>query len=159
MSLDLYITSKTPVSHKGTGVFVREDGTTVELTVKEIKEKWPDAKVEVLEYEDQYAWCGNITHNMGEMAEHVVVGHYTLYQLLWRPEETDLIPEGCPTGKYIELLGMALEELKRNKEGLLQYNPSNGWGDYDLLLRFTSEYFDHLARLHPLSEYTIEVSR
>ena len=31
MSLDLYITSRTPIRKRGTGVYARENGQTVEL--------------------------------------------------------------------------------------------------------------------------------
>lgn len=44
MSLDLYITSKTPIRKRGTGVFVRENGQTVELkTMEEVRSHFPDA--------------------------------------------------------------------------------------------------------------------
>lgn len=52
MSLDLYITGKTPIRHKGTGVYVRENGQNVELTVDEVKTRWFDADVKDTEYED-----------------------------------------------------------------------------------------------------------
>lgn len=159
MSLDLYIISKTPVSHLGTGVFIRQNGANVELSVDEVKKAYPDSEVEVREYEDNEVWHGNITHNMGKMAKQVSVSVYTLYQLLWRPEETDLVPDGHPTQRYLDCLNIALEKLKAGKDKLLVYNPSNGWGNYDLLLQFASEYLNRLMFLHPLSEYTIEASR
>ena len=46
MSLDLYITSKTPVRKRGTGVYVRENGKTRELrTLNEVIDHFPDADV------------------------------------------------------------------------------------------------------------------
>lgn len=39
MSLDLYIKSNYPVKHRGTGVFVRDNGQTRELkTIDEVKD-------------------------------------------------------------------------------------------------------------------------
>jgi len=44
MSLDLYITSKTPIRKRGTGVYVRENGQTVELkTMEEVRSHFPDS--------------------------------------------------------------------------------------------------------------------
>ena len=93
MSLDLYITSKTPIRKRGTGVYVRENGQTVELkTMEEVRSHFPDADlshISVHEYEDGDFWHGNITHNMNEMASEVPIEgvELTLYDLLWRPDE------------------------------------------------------------------------
>lgn len=44
MSLDLYIYSRRPVRHQGTGVFVRDNGQTRELkTIDEVQYHFPDA--------------------------------------------------------------------------------------------------------------------
>ena len=44
MSLDLYIYSRRPVRHQGTGVFVRDNGQTRELkTIDEVQQHFPDA--------------------------------------------------------------------------------------------------------------------
>ena len=46
MSLDLYITSKIPVRKRGTGVYVRENGRTLELkTLNEVIDHFPDADI------------------------------------------------------------------------------------------------------------------
>lgn len=43
MSLDLYIYSKTPVLHRGTGVYIRDKGETRELETKqEVLTYFPD---------------------------------------------------------------------------------------------------------------------
>ena len=47
MSLDVTLISMTPISKKGTGVFVRENGKNRELTIGEVREKYPDAVIEV----------------------------------------------------------------------------------------------------------------
>lgn len=80
----------------------------------------------------------NITHNMNIMAEHIPLSNgSTLYQLLWRGEEMDPPIETADQMK--DLLCEGLKYLAHHKEDLLQYNPSNGWGNFDSLLTFTSE--------------------
>ena len=51
MSLDVSLYSKNPISKKGTGVFIRENGKTKELTIEEVREKYPNAVIEENEYE------------------------------------------------------------------------------------------------------------
>ena len=80
----------------------------------------------------------NITHNMNIMAEHVPLSNgSTLYQLLWHGEEID--PPIETASQMTDLLAEGLKYLAHHKEDLLQYNPSNGWGNYNSLLTFTSE--------------------
>ena len=119
MSLDLYSKSTKPVRHRGTGVFVREDGQTRELkTVDEVRERFPDAdisEVKAYDYEDNDLFHLNLTHNLTEMASHVPIdgteGHLTLprdyerskpdfeprpltaYNLLWHPETNPLLEQ------------------------------------------------------------------
>lgn len=159
MSLDLYIKGKTPVLHKGTGVFIRENGKNIELSPEEVKKKWPNAKVEEIEEYNNTWWHANITHNLGTMAKQVSVDGYTLYQLLWRPEETDLLSNDSPTERYVECVGKALKELKLHRAALIMYNPSNGWGTYRDLLDFTADFLDALKRILVLSDCTIEADR
>ena len=119
MSLDLYVKSPRPVRHRGTGVFVREDGQTRELkTIDEVKERFPDADlsdVQVYDYEGDDLFHINLTHNLTEMASHVPIegtdGHLSLprdyerdkpdfqpkpltaYNLLWHPETNPLLEQ------------------------------------------------------------------
>ena len=49
MNLDLYIYSKTPVLHRGTGVYVRDNGETKELATKqEVLTYFPDINPDTL---------------------------------------------------------------------------------------------------------------
>ena len=113
MSLDLYLRSRKPVRHRGTGVYVREDGVTRELrTMDEVKEHFPDADlsdVHVYDYEDDEVLHINMTHNLTEMASHVPIEGtdgvcalprfkddptdepLTAYNLLWHPETNPLL--------------------------------------------------------------------
>ena len=64
MSLDLYIYSKTPVLHRGTGVYIRDNGETKELTTKqEVLTYFPDVNPDDIEektYEDNTYFHINI---------------------------------------------------------------------------------------------------
>lgn len=50
MSLDLYIISKKPVKHKGTGIYIRENGQTKELSLEEANKLYPNANIKVQTY-------------------------------------------------------------------------------------------------------------
>ena len=117
MSLDLYLKSSKTVHHRGTGVFVRDNGCTRELkTIEEVKEHFPDADlsdIKVYDYEDDELFHMNLTHNLTEMASHVPIegadGVLALprdfekdkpdfkpeplsaYNLLWHPETNPLL--------------------------------------------------------------------
>ena len=98
MSLDVYLKVENPTTKRGTGVFVRDSGGNRELTVEEVKEKWPDSDVEEMEFETDTVFDWNITHNLGEMA--AAAG---LYEALWRPyrlREWYGIPEGDRDAEY-----------------------------------------------------------
>ncbi len=130
MSLDIRINSDIPIQKKGTGVFTRENGEIRELTVDEvIGMGWNNIVTDVADY---CYWKGNITHNLVAMAKEIKpkVVDYTLYDLLWMG-----IDKEC--GSLHEKLLECISFMLRNKSYLERYNPSNGWGDYRLLLRFT----------------------
>ena len=117
MSLDLYIRSHQPVKHRGTGVFIRDNGQTRELkTVEEVKAHFPDADtsdIDIREWEDDELFHCNMTHNLIGMASLVPIegtdGVVTLprdyerdkpefkpkpltaYNLLWHPETNPLL--------------------------------------------------------------------
>jgi len=148
MSLDLYIISKAPIRKCGTGVYVRENGQTVELkTMEQVRSHFPDADlshISVHEYEDEDFWQGNITHNMNKMATEVPIENteLTLYDLLWRPDEHCFATAGSKGYREYVLNGYLY--LRTHKEELLPLNPDNGWGNYDQLLAFTLDFLQHL---------------
>lgn len=85
----------------------------------------------------------SITHNLGQMAAKA-----KLYEAIWRPyllfniAEKDE-PDACILAKDItEYLEKGLQVLKTDKVNLLQYTPSNNWGSYDSLLKFTEQYIE-----------------
>ncbi|MHA1941932.1 MAG: hypothetical protein ACW97P_09415 [Candidatus Hodarchaeales archaeon] len=73
----------------------------------------------------------NITHNLGEMADEA-----GLYKVLWRPEELHI----TTAGQAISLLRDGLDLLLEEPEHFKQFNPANGWGDYEGLVKFVTLY-------------------
>lgn len=195
MSLDLYIKSYRPVKHRGTGVFIRDNGQTIELkTVEEVKAHFPDADtsdINIREWEDDELFHCNMTHNLIEMAKHVPLegtdGAVTLprdyerdktdfkpepltaYNLLWHPETNPLLKQVHLKGKNsdgeeyeedvtaidAELIRQACAVhlyIKAHREELSKYNPDNGWGSYDNLLKCSGELVKVLLDI-PTEEY------
>jgi len=79
----------------------------------------------------------NITHNLGSMAANVKLSNgLTLYDVLWRPDEHEL-----ELAKDIsELLDEGWNILVSEPDRFRQFNPHNGWGNYDGLCKFVYEY-------------------
>ena len=79
----------------------------------------------------------NITHNLGSMAANVKLSNgLTLYDVLWRPDEHQLV-----LAKDIaELLDEGWNILVSEPDRFRQLNPENGWGNYDGLCKFVYEY-------------------
>ena len=79
----------------------------------------------------------NITHNLGKMASEVKLSNrLTLYDVLWRPDEHELeLAEDIA-----ELLDEGWNILQSEPDRFRQFNPENGWGNYDNLCRFVYEY-------------------
>jgi hypothetical protein len=78
----------------------------------------------------EYYWS-NITHNLGQMAEKA-----GLYKYLWRPEEVNI----STAKELIPRLTNGLEELLKHPDYYKKFNPDNGWGDYDGLVKFVTDY-------------------
>lgn len=99
----------------------------------------PDNHEEEREY-----WSGNITHNMGNMADHIPTSYHVdgedysnnLYSVVWRPEEFNI----ANTTIVGEALGNGIAYMVTHRKELEQYNPSNGWGDYDSFLQWLIAY-------------------
>lgn len=172
MSLDLYIISKTPVLHRGTGVYIRENGETKELSTKqEVLTHFPDIDPDTIEektYEDDTYFHVNITHNLTDMADKCRVDPYcqcvtihgekpTLYDLLWNPNET--IGIVIPDMEYVEGLVSCYKKLLEDADYFKKFNPDNGWGTYEQLVKRTKEYINALTSISDNFEnYVIEAS-
>lgn len=75
----------------------------------------------------------NITHNLNVMADQAGI-----YKYLWRPEEVGI----THANQLIEPLKNGLELLKKDPERFKEFNPGNGWGDYDALVKFVELYLE-----------------
>jgi hypothetical protein len=82
-------------------------------------------------------YSGNITHNLGKMADAVVLANgKTLYQVLWRPDEH----KWKTAEDIVEMLDEGFNILLSDPEKFKQYNPENGWGSYEGLVDFVYKY-------------------
>ena len=154
MSLDITIISPEPIKKKSTGIFARINGETRELTREEAIAHFPDVDPNSIienEIETDELWHGNITHNLHEMAEHCYGRDFYLNELLWRDEMPDDIIE------YITDLLACLFELEDHSEEYKPYNPENGWGTYEQLVKFVRSFIHALIDM-PFGS-TIEYSR
>jgi len=133
MGLDVYLTIEEEVLKKGTGIFVREDGCNKELTIDEAKERFPDFNAEEYLTASNEAYHSSITHNLNKMAEEAGI-----YYHLWRPEELNI----TRAKELINPLREGLHKLKSDPERFKKLNPDNGWGSYDGLVKFVSNYLD-----------------
>lgn len=89
----------------------------------------------------------NITHNLSGMA-----GKAGIYKHLWAPEEIGI----TRAGDLLEPLKEGLAKLKADPDHFKQFEPSNGWGTYEGLVRFVEEYIEAIEA-HP--EARISASR
>lgn len=76
-------------------------------------------------------FSANITHNLNTMAEKAGI-----YQHLWRPDEIEV----TKAAQLIVPLTVGLRKLAQMPEHFMQYNPPNGWGDYEGLVSFVEKY-------------------
>lgn len=73
----------------------------------------------------------NITHNLGKMA-----GEAGIYEHLWHPDDIGI----TKASQLIEPLQGGLEKLRANPQHFKQFNPTNGWGDYEGLVGYIEDY-------------------
>jgi len=79
----------------------------------------------------------NITHNLGKMALEVRLEcGLTLYDVLWRPEEHNLLH----AKDIAELLDEGVNKLLADPARFKQFEPENGWGNYEGLCNFVYSY-------------------
>lgn len=114
----------------------------VYLTQDMTYEAWGEMVVR----EEEVFWR-NITHNLTRMADEAGI-----YEAMWRPEE-----KGWSKAKdIIPALEAGLNALVADPDRYREFNPANGWGNYETLVSFVSEY---LAACRQYPEATIRVSR
>ena len=154
MSLDVYLkTDKEPTQYRAIvdRIFIREDGQNREITREEWDERFPGREPVVFSpidgHLDDYVFTSNITHNLGAMAREA-----GLYEPLWRPEEIGI----THASQLIDPLREGLTHLLAEPDRMQEFNPENGWGTYEGLIRFTAGY---LAACEQWPDAVIEVSR
>lgn len=81
--------------------------------------------------EVEYLYDANITHNLSTMADRAGIYHH-----LWRPDAINIHKAAA----LIQPLTEGLERLKSDPEHYKAFNPSNGWGNYNNLVSFVSQY-------------------
>jgi hypothetical protein len=132
MSLDVYLEDGEPMP-KGSGIFIRENGSTREISRAEWDEKFPGREPVVADVECGHFYNGNITHNLGEMAKAAGI-----YRHLWRPDEIGV----SRAEELIEPLAGGLARLQAEPETFRIHNPPNGWGSYEGFVQFVADYLD-----------------
>lgn len=90
-------------------------------------------------------YTDNITHNLNKMADAAGI-----YNCLWRPDEINI----TKASELIEPLTEGLSKLMFHPEVYKAYNPENGWGSYDGLVKFVQEYLDE-CKDHPDAQVSV----
>lgn len=144
MSLDVYLDADVPPTAPtgGSGIFVRRDGQTVEMSREEWDRAFPGQEPVVVTAEcdvNTRVYSANITHNLNKMADAAGI-----YKHLWRPDEI-----GVKTAaELIEPLTEGLARLKADQTHFEQFNARNGWGLYKHFVPFVEQYLE-ACREHP----------
>lgn len=85
-------------------------------------------------------YSSNITHNLAKMAQEVKFewnnATYTLYSVLWHADSLGL----TKASEIAELLDLGWNVLLADPVKFQEFNPANGWGNYDTLCNFVYQY-------------------
>ena len=135
MSLDVYLTTKEKRMPQGSGIFIRADGCTKEISEEEWRERNPgQTPVRLMNLEEtNEVYSANITHNLGKMA--IEAG---IYDALWRPEEIGI----TKAAQLIEPLRTGVQLMKSDPPRFEKHNASNGWGLYEHFVPFVEKYLN-----------------
>ena len=150
MSLDVYLKQPGTARLKwSSGIFVRENGATVEISREEWDRRYPGREPVTWNKGEVSDNCyhRNITHNLNAMAEAAGI-----YRHIWRPDEIGV----THARMLIEPLAAGLCLLRGKPELFERFNPENGWGSYDGLVAFVADYLKACID-HP--DAVVDVSR
>lgn len=146
MSLDVYLTSESPVETKP-GIFIRENGSIVEISRLEWDERFPNREpVMVKLVATNEGFSANITHNLHQMA--TAAGLFCI----WHPEDSG----AEKAGQLIEPMEKGLALLKSDPERFRQFDADNGWGTYEQFVPWVERY---LAACKEYPDARVRVSR
>ena len=170
MSLDICLIMPERIKkEKSSGIFIRENGQTIEISLQEWNERFLDREPVVFQTEEEETNCVfkyNITHNLGEMADKAGI-----YDALWRPYrlhkdyflfdkyDDEMLFEAeheMYAKNIISILQEGLKDLEDKFDYFKQFNPENGWGTYEGFVRFVEKYLEACIA-YP--EANIEVNR
>lgn len=169
MSLNVYLISKEKHTNTSSGIFIRENGQTKEITEEEWNLKYPNKAFYRVEQkkETNIIYCNSITHNLTDMAEEAGI-----YEALWRPyrlksnyniSEDDYEKQHefednnvVQAKELIDILNTGLNKLLEDPNKYKKFNPDNGWGSYEGLVEFLINY---LEACHNYPESVVKVSR
>lgn len=130
------------------GIFIREDGQTKEISRAEWDERYPSREPVIFTREaNDEVYGANITHNLTLMAREAELYHY-----LWHPEKLNI----TKAAQLIPGLRIGLAALRADPNRFRQFNPENGWGTYEGLVKFVEKY---LAACEEYPDAEVSVSR
>lgn len=149
MSLDVYLSTPHLVTRETSGIFVRENGQTKEISRAEWDERNPGHEpcVAISSEETNEVYSSNITHNLGAMAEEAGI-----YKHLWRPEEIGI----TKAAQLVEPLRAGLALMKSDPPRFEKHDSANGWGLYEHFVPWVEAY---LAACEENPTANVSVSR
>lgn len=139
MSLDVYLINEDPAKRGGSGIFVRQDGATKEITRAEWDAAFPGREPVIVQDPGGHVYWRNITHNLTDMARAAGI-----YEALWRPEDVGI----THAHQMIGPLSTGLARLRYDPAKYEAMNPANGWGTYGGFVDFVESYLA-ACREHP----------
>lgn len=145
MSLDVTLRTKETSPKKHSGIYIRENGMTREISRSEWDERFPDrepVQLTVDVVEDDIVFEANITHNLGKMAAEAGIYHH-----LWRPEEINI----SRAEELIQPLETGLKLLQENPKRFKKLSADNGWGTYEQFVPWVERYLN-ACREYPEAE-------
>lgn len=133
MSLNVYLSTPHLVARETSGIFVRENGQTKEISRAEWDDRNPGHEpcVAVSAEKTNEVYSANITHNLGAMADEAGI-----YKHLWRPDEIGV----TKAGQLVEPLRTGLALMKSDPPRFEKHNAKNGWGLYEHFVPWVEKY-------------------
>lgn len=133
MSLDVYLYRDEEYPQMREYIPIRENGRITNITREEWDKRYPGREPMVYVQENSSIYSANITHNLRMMAQAAGI-----YDALWHPDENGF----THAHQLIDPLKAGLEKLRASPDLYKEFNPENGWGDYDGLVNFVVEYLE-----------------
>lgn len=95
--------------------------------------------IDLIDADRGSVFSANITHNMNRMAAEAGI-----YGCIWRPREHGI----THAHQMIDPLAAGLAQMVTQKAKFEAFNPSNGWGSWEVFVLFCSELLQ-ACRDHP----------